>query len=296
MRRLPLQDSPAHAARCRDLLDLDRGRAQRLGQDTAALLRAGAYVDPGGRTVSLADAIRAHRAAKESLAPDAPLDPAAAVAARRFGETTTAVHNEPTLTAARSFAARGGKPCVLNFANGTDPGGGFLTGSRAQEETLCFASTLFSALDGDPMYAAHQQGDPLRCSSWVLRCDATVFRDERHQTIAAPWTMTVLTCAAPTCNRNHARGRTPVPVAEGAALLRARVDRVLDLAAARGETHLVLGAWGCGAFHNDPERVADHFLAALDRLDGVFAEVVFAISDWSPERRFLGPFARRFAA
>ena len=75
-----------------------------------------------------------------------------------------------------------------------------------------------------------------------------------------------------------------------------RVDRVLDLAAARGDTHLVLGAWGCGAFHNDPERVADHFRAALERLAGVVAEVVVAISDWSPERRVLGPFARRFAA
>jgi uncharacterized protein (TIGR02452 family) len=73
-------------------------------------------------------------------------------------------------------------------------------------------------------------------------------------------------------------------------LLQARIRRVLAIARAFGYSALVLGAWGCGAFGNDPERTARDFKTALAEQAGTFAEVVFAISDWSPERRYLGPF------
>ena len=65
---------------------------------------------------------------------------------------------------------------------------------------------------------------------------------------------------------------------------------ILATTRACGYSALVLGAWGCGAFHNDPERTARDFRTALREQAGAFAEVVFAISDWSPERRYLGPF------
>ncbi|MBP6733271.1 MAG: hypothetical protein KAX51_00680 [Chromatiaceae bacterium] len=58
-----------------------------------------------------------------------------------------------------------------------------------------------------------------------------------------------------------------------------------------------LGAWGCEAFGNDPARTARDFHTALaGEFAGAFAEVVFAIADWSPERGFLAPFAEEFRA
>jgi len=72
---------------------------------------------------------------------------------------------------------------------------------------------------------------------------------------------------------------------------------VLAIAAAHGYPDLVLGAWGCGAFGNDPHRTAASFREALaGPFAGRFARVVFAITDWSPERLFLGPFRDAFAA
>ena len=60
---------------------------------------------------------------------------------------------------------------------------------------------------------------------------------------------------------------------------------------------LVLGAWGCGAFGNDPARTARDFHGALaGAFAGAFEEVVFAIADWSPGRRYLAPFRDLFAA
>jgi hypothetical protein len=53
---------------------------------------------------------------------------------------------------------------------------------------------------------------------------------------------------------------------------------------------LVLGVWGCEAFGNDPYRTAVDFRQALEtEFNGAFFDIVFAITDWSPERRFLGP-------
>jgi len=66
---------------------------------------------------------------------------------------------------------------------------------------------------------------------------------------------------------------------------------VLAIARAYGYSALVLGAWGCGAFRNDPHRTAVDFRRALEGdFAGAFSDVVLAISDWSQERRFLGPF------
>jgi uncharacterized protein (TIGR02452 family) len=79
-------------------------------------------------------------------------------------------------------------------------------------------------------------------------------------------------------------------------LLQARIARVLAIARAFEFDSLVLGAWGCGAFRNDPHRTARDFRTALEtEFAGVFEEVQFAIADWSPGRKFLGPFRDVFS-
>lgn len=72
---------------------------------------------------------------------------------------------------------------------------------------------------------------------------------------------------------------------------------MLAIARSHGHSALVLGAWGCGVFANDPYRTAIDFRQALENdFSGAFSDIVFAITDWSPERKFLGPFRDVFAA
>jgi uncharacterized protein (TIGR02452 family) len=79
--------------------------------------------------------------------------------------------------------------------------------------------------------------------------------------------------------------------------MRGRIRRVLEVANAFGASSLVLGAWGCGAFSNDPCSVAREFREALEQESaGSFQHIVFAITDWSEERRFLGPFRDVFSS
>jgi uncharacterized protein (TIGR02452 family) len=176
------------------------------------------------------------------------------------------------------------RPLALNFANGVEPGGGFLAGSRAQEECLCRSSALYATLVGDAMYAAHGQRPLPDSSDWaILSPLVPVFRTDDGESLPEPWVLDFVTCAAPSAPR--------VGVEASAALLTVRIGRLLAIARAYDCDTLVLGAWGCGAFGNNTWRTAEDFRAALEgQFAGVFRHVVFAIADWSSERRFLGPF------
>ncbi|RMF58961.1 MAG: TIGR02452 family protein, partial [Calditrichaeota bacterium] len=182
------------------------------------------------------------------------------------------------------------KVVASNFANGIHPGGGFLSGARAQEEVLCRSSALYQTLVGDPMYEAHRKRPQPDSTDWaILSPDVPVFRTDDGTPLEEPWLLSFITCAAPYA--------PTVGQPRSGDLLQRRIHRVLAIARAYGYAALVLGAWGCGAFGNDPHRTARDFRQALEtEFDGAFSDVVFAITDWSPERRFLGPFRDVFAS
>jgi uncharacterized protein (TIGR02452 family) len=206
----------------------------------------------------------------------------------RHAITTVQVSNETTLQAARRLVDKGEHPLALNFANGAHPGGGFLNGARAQEEVLCRSSALFETLLGDPMYESHRLRPRPDSSDWaILSPGVPVFRQDEGSELPEPWLCAFLTCAAPVA---HAIGQP-----EAGDLLRVRIHRVLAIARAYGYSSLILGAWGCGAFGNDAVRTARDFRQALTTdFDSCFREIIFAITDWSSDRRFLGPFRDAF--
>lgn len=110
-----------------------------------------------------------------------------------------------------------------------------------------------------------------------------------------PYLADFLTAPAP--NAGVVLAREPEGQEEVNAVMKARVSRALAICAEQGHRHLVLGAWGCGVFANDPAVVARAFGDALDgAYAGAFDEVVFAVLDWSQERRIIRPFVERFAS
>ena len=282
LRKSPVVDSDELAARRRRELEIPRDRARSLGISALAAIRAGHYVADDGQMVDWKADIDRAAASKVSLRPDAPLP---ANPRARVPETQVVVANETTLGAARRLHDAGLRPLSLNFANGVVPGGGVLTGARAQEEVLCRSSALLCTLEGDAMYDAHRQGPEYESSDWViLSPDVPVFRRDDGRSLAQPWSTSFVTCAAPYAPH--------VGQPRSGDLLQRRIRRLLAVAHAYAFDTLVLGAWGCGAFGNDPARTARDFRAALEGdFDGAFRQVTFAITDWSPERRFLSPFA-----
>jgi len=200
------------------------------------------------------------------------------------------VTNETTLEASLRLIERGLQPLALNFANGTQPGGGFLGGARAQEEVLCRSSALYQTLVDDPMYEEHRKRQLPDYTDWAIYSpDVPVFRMDNGTELQHPWLLSFITCAAPYA--------PVIGQPQAGDLLQKRIHRVLAIARSYRHAALVLGAWGCGAFANDPHRTAMDFRRALENdYSGAFSDIVFAITDWSPERKFLGPFRDVFAA
>lgn len=202
------------------------------------------------------------------------------------------------MSAARRLHDEGTKRiAVLNFASARNPGGGYLRGARAQEEDLCRVSALYTTLLHAPdYYASHRESrDPAYSHRVIYSPDVPVFRDVRYALLEAPYQVAFLTSPAP--NAGVIAQARPADVATVPNLLTARAARVLAVAAHNGRRSLVLGAWGCGVFRNDPVEVAAAFrrnLTAGGKFAGVFERIVFAILDNSAGRRNLAAFRAAF--
>ncbi|WP_370418130.1 TIGR02452 family protein [Streptomyces sp. QH1-20] len=271
-------------------------RLRGIAKETEEIVATGGYTSPAGRTVGLTEAIgRAVRGTRlYGPEPVAVPEPGAGAAG---AATVFEVTAEGSLDAARRMAADG-TVAVLNFASARNPGGGYLNGAQAQEEALCRGSALYTCLREVPeFYAAHRADPSPFYSHRVIHSPGVpVFRDDRGTLLETSFTAGFLTSPAP--NAGVIARREPELTARVPATLATRAGRVLEVAAAHGYRRLVLGAWGCGVFRNDPAHVAAAFhghLTGEGRFAGRFEHVVFGVLDRTPDSPTRAAFARVFA-
>ena len=178
--------------------------------------------------------------------------------------------------AARPYAEQGLKTAVLNFASSTNPGGGVTSGASAQEECLCHVSTLYPCLKDESMwdlfYAPHRKArNPLHNDDIIYTKDVIVFKDDDYQPLPKPFTVDVITCAAPTLREQSSNRYNPsdgdkapdITPEDLLALHEKRGRQILSAAVANGAQVIILGAFGCGAFKNDPAVVAQAYANIL---------------------------------
>ncbi|MFC5670231.1 TIGR02452 family protein [Streptomyces incanus] len=212
------------------------------------------------------------------------------------------VTGESSLEAARRLTGEGdgthSVPAVLNFASARNPGGGYLNGAQAQEEALCRASALYVCLLRAAEFYDHHRThrDPFYTDRVIHSPAVPVFRDDRGRLLDEPFPVGFLTSAAP--NAGVILRTAPERAAEVPRALAVRAERVLETAVAHGYRRLVLGAWGCGVFRNDPAQVAAAFRAPLEpggRFAGAFEHVVFGILDRTRGSEIRTAFEQAFA-
>ena len=186
----------------------------------------------------------------------------------------------------------GAKIAVMNFANAFKAGGGVERGAGAQEESLCRTSTLYPLLYRkylyDTFYKHHRDmntpkaSDSLVYTEGVIICKTDTGLPQRMP--KEDWvTVDVITVAAPDLRRKsnmHAAlvaGGTYMNDAELFGYHVKRAIHILTCAAAKKADILVLGAFGCGAFENNPEVVARAYRTALQVFPKVFSRIEFAV-------------------
>lgn len=166
-----------------------------------------------------------------------------------------------------------GKTAVLNFSSYLNPGGKFIDGSSAQEESLCHASYLFNVLT-EFKYSFYLQN--LKRKNRALYANAAIYSPNisfflcnKHKECD------VITCAAP--NKTAAQQYCYVSDEENLRVLRDRIKFVLDVAYSEQVETLILGAYGCGVFGQNPNEVAQTFKELLISSHKCFNKVVFAV-------------------
>jgi uncharacterized protein (TIGR02452 family) len=186
---LPCLDPEKMAAARRHELDIPRNIATALGRTAVEAAVNGYYFNRTGEKIDWSYFVNAARSAKRSIAPDAPLPDSAAIS---FDETAVQVTNETTLGASLRLVESGLRPLALNFANGIHPGGGFLSGSRAQEEVLCRSSALYQTLVNDQMYQEHHKRPRPDSTDWAIYSpDVPVFRKDDGTELDKPWLLSL---------------------------------------------------------------------------------------------------------
>ena len=211
------------------------------------------------------------------------------------------VSGKRSLEAAEVYAKQGKKVCVLNFASATNPGGGVVNGSSAQEECICRCTTLHPCLNTDDLwtsfYGPHRKAaNPLYNNDCVYTPDVCVFKSDINFPELLPrekwWKVNILTCAAPNLRERPSNAMNPhagykqvkVTAAELETFLTARIRRIFEVAVANENEVLILGAFGCGAFRNPPEIVAKVFYNVMQDYLCYFDTIEYAV--YHTEREF----------
>ena len=183
---------------------------------------------------------------------------------------------------------------VLNFANAIHPGGGVLNGAKAQEEDLCRKSSLYLSLISPVATKYYQYNRLLNTNmgsdALILTPKVEIIKNQGGNLLSETAVVAVLTCAAPDLYYGY-EGKSEE---EYRKMVYQRICVMLECAEKHNYQTLVLGAWGCGAFHNDPAVISDLFYEALQNHH--FEEVIFAVLDNSEEKTNFREFCRNFGS
>ncbi|OKH52243.1 TIGR02452 family protein [Calothrix sp. HK-06] len=272
-----------------------------IAQNTLSILEAGYYVLENGKQIDISRELASCLSNTKCYSPDNLLDIQQQVlsSAPQFSSTEFEIRNETTLIGAERIARSQEyqKIGVLNFASAKNPGGGFLKGAQAQEESLARSSGLYQTLLKCPeYYDFHRSNKSLLYSDRMIYSpDCPVFKDDEGTLLEQPYFVDFITSPAPNAGevkRNQAQDVDKIPE-----VLRVRGSKLLSLTADNGCDALVLGAWGCGVFRNEPSIVAQMFADLLlpnNLFWGRFKSVIFSVFDSSKQQDTFKEFNSKF--
>ena len=229
--------------------------------------------------------------------------PPAVAAERHVDQLKVAVQIErmSTLQGAYSLSQKypASRVGVLNFASATRPGGGFVNGASAQEESIARSSTLYVSLttpQARPFYDLHDRDNKggYYSHAMIYSPAVTIFRDDDGNWLQ-PYHVDIVT--SPAVNAGLVRrlyqrryGRKSETEARILSVMKERMGRILALFEGEGTRNLVLGSFGTGVFQNEVVPLARIWGELLDAPGARFAysfdQVIFAIPDVFTWRQF----------
>lgn len=281
----------------------NRKKRASIAQETLQILKQGSYTSQSTQVIDIQGALHQAVGNTTLYMPDS-FDEQMYTSRNQMLEqldfdTQYEVTTETTLQAARRLVEgqKQIKVGVLNFASAKNPGGGFLGGSQAQEESLARASGLYASLESQ--MEVYLENRKLRTGLYrdcmIYSPEVPVFRDDNDELLETPYPISIIT--APAVNAGSVKENYPNEQDLIKHTMLSRTEKVLSLAVLHQHEVLVLGAWGCGVFKNKPEDVAQYFATHLFG-DGVFGrafrKIVFAVYSGQKQNPNLPAFNKHF--
>lgn len=177
---------------------------------------------------------------------------------------------------------------ILNFADALKYGGWVEDGTQTQEENICRCTNLYPVIGSEKSheeyyapnmrdvelrqilngYSKHDERSEVYTDRIIYARDITVFKDDTTYADVEPRRFDVITSPSPKAYLN---------TADAIAVYTKRITQIILSAIDNGVECIVLGAWGCGAFGQNPEYVALSFAHVLNKYGGYFKKIIFAI-------------------
>jgi len=265
-----------------------------IAKDTLAILKKGSYQNKLNQPVHLAKAQRQAEQQTFLYEPEPllellqkPLPDAPSV------NTEFVVNALSTLDSVRAQYPHDPNLVCLNFASAKNPGGGFLNGSQAQEESLARATGLYPCqLKAENYYKTNRKFSSCLYTGHIIYSpNVPILKDEKGQLLDELVFSSMIT--APAVNAGAVQRNEPQNVKKINQFMQRRMEMVFAICKQQKHETLILGAWGCGVFQNEPALIARLFKELLfGKYKNQFKRVVFSI--YAKEERFIKPFYAEF--
>ncbi len=272
-----------------------RETRRKIAEETLDILEKGFFISPSGKKIDIADVQKKAQTQTKVYSP-ADSDQLLANSVYKSLEQPTeiVVTHATTLNATRVLIEEGYKNALcLNFASAKNPGGGFLGGSQAQEESIARASGLYPCqIKASEYYETNRKTKSCIYTDYMIYSPyVPILKNEAGENVEELICCSIIT--APAVNTGVVKKREPARVGDIETIMKRRIKKVLTIALEHHHTAIVLGAWGCGVFQNDPKDIARYFREILSGdFKDKFEKIVFAI--YARNERFIQPFYDNF--
>ena len=268
----------------------EREHRRMIAEETLRIIRDGQYTT-NDIVIDISDAVR-HSREDSILYTQDDADRFAGTFPIEKGNPAVTLADESTLSAihrlqnAKSLG-------VLNFASAKNPGGGFMNGAWAQEESLAIASNLYNSQINQQKYYETNRAcrSMMYTDTAIWSPDVVFFRDDDFILLENPSRASVLTLPAVNMGQVLLKGEDPT---RADVIMFRRMGIALGIFADRGCDTIILGAYGCGVFRNDPYKIAVWWKHLLRDYSGSFKHIHFAVLDRSRTREVMSAFESVF--
>jgi uncharacterized protein (TIGR02452 family) len=266
----------------------------KIAEETIKILNQGYFIMPKKEKIKIDESQKFAELNTEVYSPNDTDDLIKNNSSSNCLETNFQVINDTTLNAVRDLIDNGyEKVMCLNFASAKNPGGGFLKGSSAQEESIARATGLYPCLlKCTDFYTNNKKIKSCFYTDYMIYSpNVPIFNDENGVFLNSLYKVSIIT--APAVNANVVKQTEPENVAEIERVMKRRIEKVLRISKEKNYHNIVLGAWGCGVFGNSTIDISKYFKEVFDsKFKNDFKNIVFAI--YSNDKKFIQPFYDNF--